>query len=62
MMGALSEAAFQALAALVTEYTVHKDICKPSDAESVDLSSSGASHGFLALQSPGCMGRFCLIH
>lgn len=34
-MGALSKAAFQALAALVTEYTVHKDICKPADAESV---------------------------
>lgn len=35
MMGALSKAAFQALAALVTEYTVHKDICKPADTESV---------------------------
>lgn len=35
MTGALSKAAFQALAALVTEYTVHKDICKPADTESV---------------------------
>ena len=35
MTGALSEAAFQALAGLVTEHAVHKDSCKPVNAESI---------------------------
>lgn len=58
MTRALSEAAFQALAALVTEHLLHKDICKPGDAESIGHLFFWGTSWFLGFSQPWLHGEF----